>query len=114
MEFVRARDIVSSELVLTEVPRAVRRIASGRRQSEQAALFEGNSAVLSSVSLLELNRDLLTLAGRLAESYLRALDAIHVVSALSIADAIGCMVTYDDRQASAASKGGLAVAVPGR
>lgn len=42
----------------------------------------------------------------------RTLDAIHVASALSLGDDPHAFVTYDDRQAAAARKGGLRVEAP--
>jgi len=43
---------------------------------------------------------------------LRALDAIHVVSAVDL-DSIEGFVTYDDRQAAAARLAGLRTMAPG-
>lgn len=45
---------------------------------------------------------------------LRALDAIHIASALSIGDRELQFVTYDQRQAESARLAGLAVVQPGR
>ena len=43
---------------------------------------------------------------------LRALDAIHVASALRVGGEIAGFVTYDDRQAAAARSAGLTVVSP--
>jgi uncharacterized protein len=43
---------------------------------------------------------------------LRSLDALHLATALSLADEIGVVLTYDDRLASAATAAGLTVRSP--
>lgn len=47
-------------------------------------------------------------------STLRSLDAIHIATALIIADRDLQFITYDDRQANAARAAGLKVVQPGR
>ncbi|OFW47195.1 MAG: hypothetical protein A3J29_07780 [Acidobacteria bacterium RIFCSPLOWO2_12_FULL_67_14b] len=62
--------------------------------------------------LIELTRDIRDSAVALGAT-LRALDAIHLATALSIDDDID-FVTYDDRLAAAAHEEGLRVVQPGR
>jgi predicted nucleic acid-binding protein len=50
----------------------------------------------------------------LGPSVLKALDAIHLATALSIGDRDLQFITYDDRQAEAARQAGLIVVQPGR
>jgi predicted nucleic acid-binding protein len=58
-----------------------------------------------------LDDEILTLAGSVADDEgLRALDAIHLATALYVADARTLFVTWDRRLAGAASRLGLAVA----
>jgi len=51
-------------------------------------------------------------AGALAEPALRALDAIHIVSAVDLGP-IEAFVTYDERQAAVARLAGLRTIAPG-
>jgi len=102
----------SSELALTEVRRAVDRKRIGRPATEQAALGSGFARVLAGLDLVPLDRALLVAAGELPGAFMRSLDAIHVVSALTLGDAVGAFVTYDERQAEGAAASGLGVAAP--
>lgn len=102
----------SSELALTEVRRAVERKRIGRPATEQAALGTASARVLAGLDLVPLDRTLLVAAGELPGAFLRSLDAIHVVSALTLGDAGGAFVTYDERQAEGAAACGLEVADP--
>ena len=68
--------------------------------------------LIDAVALVSLDRALLVGAGALAEPALRALDAIHVVSAVDLHPIDG-FVTYDERQAAAARLAGLRTIAPG-
>lgn len=104
-------DLVSSELVLTEVPRAVRRAAAHDPELPAEILIERTAELLEAVALLPLDRPLLAAAGALAEPALRALDAIHVAAAIDLAP-IDAFVSYDERQSAAARLAGLRTAAP--
>jgi predicted nucleic acid-binding protein len=106
-------DLVSSELVLTEVPRAVRRATAHDAELPAELLIERTAELLEAVALLPLDRPLLAAAGALAEPALRALDAIHVAAAIDLAP-IDAFVSYDERQSAAARLTGLRTAAPGR
>ncbi len=106
-------DLVSSELVLTEVPRAVRRAAAHDTELPAELLIERTAELLEAVALLPLDRALLAAAGALAEPALRALDAIHVAAAIDLAP-IDAFVSYDERQSAAARLAGLRTSAPGR
>jgi predicted nucleic acid-binding protein len=110
--FLTGADIVSSELVLTEVPRAVHRAASDDPGLPLDALMSRADDVLQTLALLPVDRALLLAAGALAEPLLRALDAIHIASAAAVLPIDG-FVTYDDRQAAAARLAGLRTVAPG-
>jgi len=69
--------------------------------------------VLSLLAFVELDADLAQIAGATGGTVLRALDAIHVASALRLGREVDLFVTYDDRQASAARAAGLNVDTPG-
>lgn len=109
--FLADADLVSCELVLTEVPRAIRRAAAHDPRLPLDLLIARASEILDALALLPLDRGLLAAAGALAEPALRALDAIHVAAAdLS---AVGAFVSYDERQAAAARLAGLRTVRPG-
>jgi predicted nucleic acid-binding protein len=105
-------DLVSSELVLTEIPRAVRRAASHDPALPLDLLLERAGELVDALALAPLDRSLLAGAGALAEPALRALDAIHVASAVGL-DPVDAFVTYDERQAAAARLAGLRTMAPG-
>jgi predicted nucleic acid-binding protein len=109
--YLRDVDLVSSELVLTEIPRAVRRAATLEPDLPLDLLLERAGAVIEALALRPLDRALLSGAGALAEPALRALDAIHVASAVQL-DPIDAFVTYDERQAAAARLAGLRTMAP--
>ncbi len=109
--FLADADLVSSELVLTEVPRAVRRAADRDPRLDPDVLMARAGEVLDAVALQPLDRALLLAAGALAEPGLRALDAIHVAAAVDLGPVDG-FLSYDDRQA-AARLAGLRTVSPG-
>jgi uncharacterized protein len=110
--FLADADLVSSELILIEIPRAVRRAAGDDPALPLDLLLERAGAVLAAVALRPADRPLLAAAGALAEPALRALDAIHVASAIDL-EPVNTFVTYDDRQAAAARLVGLRTMAPG-
>lgn len=104
--FVDGADLVSCELVLTELPRAVRR-ASAIDQSLPLGIFmQRTQDILDAIGLRPLDRVLLLAAGALSEPWLRALDAIHVAAALDVFPHDG-FISYDERQSAAARLAGL-------
>lgn len=105
-------DLVSSELVLTEIPRAVRRAAAHDPRLPLDLLLDRAAELIDAVALRPLDRALLAGAGALTEPALRALDAVHVASAVDL-NAIEAFVTYDERQAAAARLAGLRTMAPG-
>lgn len=111
-EFLADADIVSSELVLTEVPRAIRRAAAHDPRLTLDILMPRAGEVLDAVGLLPLDRALLLAAGAFAEPALRALDAIHVAAAVELSP-VDAFVSYDERQAAAARLAGLRTMSPG-
>lgn len=111
--FLGDASLVSSELVLTEVPRAIRRATVRTANLPSQQLIEHAEALLDATALLPLDRALLAGAGALSEPALRALDAIHLAAALDLSP-IDAFVSYDDRQAAAARLAGLRTVSPGR
>ncbi|MFN0152765.1 MAG: type II toxin-antitoxin system VapC family toxin [Gaiella sp.] len=110
--FLADADLVSCELVLAEVPRAVRRAAGHDPGLPLDVLLARSSDVLETLALLPLDGTLLIAAGAIAEPALRTLDAIHVAAALDVAPTDG-FVSYDERQAAAARLADLRTFAPG-
>ena len=94
----------TSRVALVEVKRAIRRVASPAAPAEGA--FDG-------VTVLDLDAGIAALAGEIEPAGLRSLDAIHLASALAVADELDAFVTYDARQADAGRALGLPVESPG-
>lgn len=110
--YMRGADLVSSELVLTEVPRALLRAAAERPSFQLGPALRRAAETLDALALRPVDDALLVGAGWLAEPALRSLDAIHVVTALHVYP-IDAFVTYDKRQAAAARLAGLRTVAPG-
>lgn len=97
---------ISSELAYIEVMRAARRVTQNPAAEQRA------EEVLTSLYLLEIDRNILNEAARLEPRTLRSLDAIHLASALSLGADLGPVVTYDSNMATAAVAHGLEVLAP--
>jgi predicted nucleic acid-binding protein len=110
--FLADADLVSCELVLTELPRAIRRASIADPALPIDLLIERGVEILDALALLPVDRALLVAAGALAEPGLRALDAIHVAAAADLSP-IDAFVSYDGRQAAAARLAGLRTVAPG-
>ena len=109
--FLEEADLLSSELALTEIPRAIRRAAADDPELSLDQLLEQANDMLDSLATAPLDQAVLVAAGALPEPVLRALDAIHVAAALSLSP-IDAFVTYDERQAAAARLAGLRTVAP--
>jgi hypothetical protein len=110
--FLNDADLVASDLVLTEVPRAIRRAAAHDPDLPLSPLIDLAGNLLDAVALLPLDRALLSAAGALSEPALRALDAIHIAAAVDLSP-IDAFVSYDERQSAAARLAGLRTVAPG-
>lgn len=110
--YLDGADLVSCELLLTEVPRAIWRAAARDDDLPVDLLRSRAGQAIDSIGLASLDRDLLRMAGSLAEPGLRALDAIHVSAAIGLLP-LEAFVTYDERQAAAARLAGLRTMAPG-
>ena len=110
--YLGGADLVSSELVLTEVPRALRRVAAELPRFQLEPALQRTAELLDAMALRPLDDALLIGAGLLAEPNLRSLDAIHVVTAIHVYP-IDAFVTYDTRQAAVARLAGLKTVAPG-
>lgn len=111
--FLSDAALVSCELVLTEVPRAIRRAAARDTHLPLETLMGRAGETIDAVALLPIDRGLLLAAGALSEPGLRALDAIHVAAAARLVP-LDAFVSYDERQSAAARLAGLRTVAPGR
>ena len=99
---------LTSRVAAVEVPRALRRKGAASIQRGSEAL----DAVIRSLSIVELDAMIADEAANLGPDRLRSLDAVHLASALAIGEELEAFVTYDLRQADAASQSGLTVVAP--
>ncbi len=97
---------VTSALARVEVLRAV------RRAGEDESMLQRAEEVLSRLGLIRIDTEVLKAAARLEPGSLRALDAIHLATALSLGDQLSGMAVYDTRLTEAAKAGGLKVLAP--
>ncbi len=111
--FAEGCSLVASEVLVAEVPRAVRTLAAARGDVDVVELIARADAELARLALVPVNRQVLTVAGALAGGAVRTIDALHVASALLIED-LSLLVSYDARQLRAAAEAGPAIASPGR
>jgi uncharacterized protein len=98
--------VVTSELGRVEVLRAARRVGG-------QVLVEAR-AVVADLDLVPLDRAVQDIACDVGDSLVRALDALHLASALLLGDTLTVFVAYDHRLADAAQAAGLLVAAPGQ
>ncbi len=95
----------SSDLLRTEVARAVRRSAPD--------LIGKARELLSGVDLITPTTATFTRAGELEPPTLRSLHALHLATALELGDSLDALLTYDLRLAHAAHGFGIPVVSPG-
>lgn len=95
---------LSSEVAVIELVRTCRR----RDEAAEPAARQ----LLVGLDLVPLTRDLVEGACLLGPLELRSLDAIHLASAVALADALTWFVAYDARLGTAAATAGLPVIAP--
>lgn len=100
----RDGQIVSSDLLRTELLRTTRRVAP--------ELMVQARAVLDSLILLTLTTAICERAAILEPGVLRSLDALHLSAALEIGDDLDALVTYDRRLTEGARTLGIGVVAP--
>jgi len=104
--FVDESQLVTSEIALTEVPRAA------HLRTGSVEVFERADTVLRRFDLVALDEELHRAAASRPPSELRTLDAIHLVSAIRVGQQLGAIVVYDRRLADAAREAGILVEAP--
>ena len=97
-------DVVSSEIALTEVVRAVGRAKGSIGRAER---------IVRSIALVPIDRPILAEAAAMRPWSLRSLDAIHLASALSLHPDVDAFIGYDARLLDAAASAGLIARSPG-
>lgn len=102
----RRPTLVSSALLAVELIRLL-------GKANPAAVAGAESFLSTSVDLVDITSTLLSDATYVAPPALRALDAIHLATAMDLGDAVDVMLTYDKQLAHAATAAGLTVAHPG-
>ena len=96
---------VSSALVLVEVTLAVARRAPAPPPGRV-------SGILAGLALVPIDHAVLETAAELAHLQLRALDAIHLATCVSLGSDLDVLIAYDQRLLTAASTVGLATEQP--
>jgi uncharacterized protein len=96
--------VVSSDLLRTELLRATRRAAPEEMVRARQ--------VIEAIPLLTIPAATFERAAELDPDLLRSLDAIHLAAALELGDDLEGIVTYDERLAAAAQLHGIGVAAP--
>jgi predicted nucleic acid-binding protein len=96
--------VVSSDLLRTELLRAVRRGAPDQ-------VFQAR-AVLDAVTLMTVSTSVFERAVTLEPAGMRSLEALHLASALELGDDLEGIVTYDERLTEAVAMIGYPVVAP--
>lgn len=98
--------LVTSDLARVELMRAVHRIDPG--------LSIDAHDLLRSCEIINLDSIDYERAGTLPPTPLRSLDALHLIAAQNLGDALDAILTYDIRLAEAAAVHGITPVHPGR
>jgi uncharacterized protein len=96
--------VVSSEIALTEVVRAVGRARGPLERAER---------IVHSIALVPIDRPILVEAAAMRPWTRRTFDAIHLASALSLHPDVDAFIAYDARLLAAAASAGLVARSPG-
>jgi predicted nucleic acid-binding protein len=99
--------LASAQIVGVELTRALRRAEAPPGVMEQAR------TALGRIHLRQLSNEILARAADVTPRSLRALDAIHLATALDFSPPPDLFLCYDRRLAAAARSHGLAVLAPG-
>jgi predicted nucleic acid-binding protein len=97
------RDLVSSDLLRTELSRVALRLGDGMQRAE---------AILAGIIVLPVPTTSFEAARLLEPTSLRTLDALHLAAALDLGDELDAILTYDERLAAAAMTNGVEVVAP--
>lgn len=95
--------LLTSRIGVVELHRVAARLHADDRTVSRA---------IAQLGVVPLTEAVLAAAGRIGPPTLRTLDAIHLATAVDVADAAHLFVTYDRRQAESATALGLDVVGP--
>jgi len=101
--YVESERVITSRVGIIETRRAAARF---RHDPDRLR------SLLSMLEVFELDARIADRAAGVGPTLLRALDAIHLATALELGSGIGAFVTYDGRLAEAAQAVGLPVVRP--
>lgn len=104
-ELARWEGVISSALLQVEATRACARYGPAYARAARDGL--------TGVALLPIDERVLQGAAELAPVTMRALDALHLATALSVADDVGVVLVYDERLHGAVRQAGLSALRPG-
>ncbi|HZU57571.1 MAG TPA: type II toxin-antitoxin system VapC family toxin [Actinocrinis sp.] len=96
--------LVSSALIYPELIRAVNRVDPG--------LSARAVSLLQRIMTVPMATDIVLSSATVGNPLLRTLDAIHLATALTIAEEVSSFITYDKRLAEAAATAGLNIEAP--
>lgn len=97
---------IASEIVVVELACTARRLGGGELSDRATAIADGLHLIPFSASIRER-------AGAMAfDPPLRALDAIHLATALEVQEETRCFVAYDERLCRAADARGITTHSP--
>ncbi len=99
----RERDLVSSDLLRTELSRVALRLGDATNRAD---------AILAGIIVLPVTTTTFEAAGTLEPASLRSLEALHLAAALDLGDELEAILTYDERLAAAAMSNGVEVVTP--
>jgi predicted nucleic acid-binding protein len=102
--------IATGDIAAIELPRATARA----RADGRAGVADGRVVLelLAALSIVPMTDEVRALAATMEPVELRTLDAIHLASALTLAEDLAGVLTYDHRMADAALARGVAVVAP--
>lgn len=98
------QDLVSSDLLQTELMRSTARIDPHK--------LEDANTIIRDLFILHLSTSVYHRAGELAPVEMRSLDALHLAAAMELGDELEGVVTYDARMAQGAESLGISVVNP--
>ncbi len=104
--------LVTSGLLRTELLPAGQRIGIADTLAAAAADADADADALDSIDCLPATSAIFDLASQLGPSDLRSLDALHLATALDLADDCHGIFTYDNRLAAAAHSDGSEMLSP--
>jgi uncharacterized protein len=101
--YIEADRVITSRVGVIETRRA-----AARHRHDPDRL----RSLLAMIEVFELDTGVADRAASVGPTWLRALDAIHLATALELGDGLGAFITYDDRLTAAAREVGLRVVRP--